>query len=220
MFQGRSDGKLAAVDAHTGGILWSQDMGVGTQASPITFEVDGEQYVSILAGWGGSPMLMGSLSAQSGWVGRQYPRRLLTYKLDADTPLPASPPPVTAVEVVAAPDFKVDPEKAEHGKLTYATQCMLCHGTAAVAGGYAPDLRASRVPLDATAFAAIVRDGALTARGMPPFEELSDAQLEALQHYLRERANDEPSLFDKAAMLTRFGWVFIKMQLMKYGLMG
>ena len=55
---------------------------------------------------------------------------------------------------------------------------------------------------------------------MPPFEELSDAQLEALQHYLRERANDEPSLFDKAAMLTRFGWVFIKMQLMKYGLMG
>ncbi len=220
VFQGRSDGKLAAVDAHTGGILWSQDMGVGTQASPITFEVDGEQYVSILAGWGGSPMLMGSLSAQSGWVGRQYPRRLLTYKLDADTPLPASPPPVTTVEVVAAPDFKVDPEKAEHGKLTYATQCMLCHGTAAVAGGYAPDLRASRVPLDATAFAAIVRDGALTARGMPPFEELSDAQLEALQHYLRERANDEPGLFDKAAMLTRFGWVFIKMQLMKYGLMG
>ncbi len=219
VFQGRSDGKFAAMDASSGKMLWSADMGVGTQASPITYEIDGEQYVSILAGWGGSPMLMGSLGAKSGWVGRQYPRRLLTYKLDAKASLPTSPPPTATVTVSPDGNFKVDHDKAERGKVTYATNCMLCHGTAAVAGGFAPDLRASQVPLDAAAFSSVVHDGALMPRGMPPFPEFDAAKLEDLRHYLRERADYKPSFFDTLKMYWRFGIVLIKMQLMKWGLM-
>jgi len=48
-------------------------------------------------------------------------------------------------------------------------RCLLCHGTAVIAGGNAPDLRASPVLLSAQGFAAIVRDGALVDRGMPQF---------------------------------------------------
>ena len=60
-------------------------MGVGTQAPPITYGVGGKQYVSILAGCAGQQMLLGTLSAQHGWAGREHPRRLLTFALDAKT---------------------------------------------------------------------------------------------------------------------------------------
>jgi quinohemoprotein ethanol dehydrogenase len=65
----------------------------------------------------------------------------------------------------------------------------VCHGPGAVAGGSAPDLRASTIPLSTADFAAVVRDGRLESRGMPKFPELSDRELEALRHYIRYRAS-------------------------------
>ena len=64
----------------------------------------------------------------------------------------------------------------------------MCHGLAGVAGGYVPDLRASAVVISASAFAAVVRGGALESRGMPRFAELTPEDLESLRHYLRSRA--------------------------------
>ena len=57
-----------------------------------------------------------------------------------------------------------------------------------ISGGIAPDLRASSVVLSSEAFASVVRDGARRSLGMPSYESLSDAQLEALRHYIREQA--------------------------------
>ena len=65
----------------------------------------------------------------------------------------------------------------------------MCHGPGAVAAGQAPDLRASNVVLSASAFDAVVRGGAMRARGMPRFPELSDVRLEELRHYIRQQAN-------------------------------
>jgi quinohemoprotein ethanol dehydrogenase len=79
-----------------------------------------------------------------------------------------------------AAEFTIDPAKAEAGTHEYM-RCVLCHGTNVVAGGNAPDLRASPVLLSAPGFAAIVRGGALVSRGMPQFAELSDAQLDSLR---------------------------------------
>ena len=73
-------------------------------------------------------------------------------------------------------------------EITEYSRCVLCHGPGAVAGGTAPDLRASTVPLSREAFAAVVRDGGLESRGMPKFAELTDAELDALRHYIRYRA--------------------------------
>jgi hypothetical protein len=56
-----------------------------------------------------------------------------------------------------------------------------------VAGGTAPDLRASQIALNAAAFAAAVKGGNESS-GMPKFAELSDRELEALRHYVRYRA--------------------------------
>jgi quinohemoprotein ethanol dehydrogenase len=40
------------------------------------------------------------------------------------------------------------------------------------------------------AFAHIVRDGSLVARGMPAFPEFDEEQLVGLQHFLRSRARE------------------------------
>ncbi|MBS0364687.1 MAG: PQQ-dependent dehydrogenase, methanol/ethanol family [Proteobacteria bacterium] len=215
VFQGQSDGHFVARDARSGASLWSAYMGVGTQASPITFTAGGRQYVSILAGWAGGQMLLGSLSAQHGWVGRDHPRRLLTYVLDGHAALPPSPPP-SEPKPVDDPAMKVDPALALRGQSLYQ-RCLICHGAGVVAGGYAPDLRASPVPLNPVAFAAIVRDGGLVARGMPPFPELGDAQLAQLRHYIRQQARYKPGIGEQIAGAWHFFWLLIRMKLMAWG---
>jgi len=117
-----------------------------------------------------------------------HPRRLLTFALDANAKLPPTPPRKPAVPL-EAPEFKVDAGKLKLGERSYA-QCVLCHGMGVVAGGIAPDLRASPVPLSQEAFVHIVRDGSLLTRGMPRFAELSDEQLDSLRHFLRQKARD------------------------------
>ena len=54
-----------------------------------------------------------------------------------------------------------------------------------------PDLRASAIPLSEmeSLFAAIVRDGDRVGRGMPGFPDLTDTELEALRHYIRDMAH-------------------------------
>ena len=216
VFQGRADGQLKAHDAASGAELWSFDMGVGTQAAPMTFSVGDRQYVAILAGWGGSQMLLGSLGAQHGWIGREHPRRLLVFALDGDAELPDAPPP-SRPEPVDDADFVVDAAKAEQGKKIYGRLCVICHGTAAIAGGYAPDLRASSVPMSASAFDAIVQNGALLDRGMPNYPELKPEELEALRHYIRERARHETSAWDQVTTVWNFLVLMVKMEWAKYG---
>ena len=85
------------------------------------------------------------------------------------------------------PGFVVNADLAKQGAYEYG-HCTLCHGMGVVAGGIAPDLRASPVVPAMAAFAHVVRDGALTARGMPQFAELAEPQLLALQHFIRQQA--------------------------------
>jgi quinohemoprotein ethanol dehydrogenase len=191
VFQGLAEGNFEAYDALDGRLLWRAPMGVGTQAPPITFEADGRQYVAILAGWGGGPNLLGSLTAQFGWVGRSYTPRLLVYALDGDAAIPPTPPPGRPTPI-DDPDFEIDPDRVQAGAYVYLAKglCSACHGYAAVAGGYAPDLRASPVPLSFESLDAIVRGGEGESRGMPRFDEFTVEDVENLQHYLRHRARE------------------------------
>ena len=191
VIQGRADGHLHAFSADHGKDLWSFDAGVAITGVPITYSADGRQYVTITSGpLNGATAAFGSVSARWGWQYRGHPRRLLTFTLDGKAQLPATPAPSFA-KPLAAPDFKIDPVKAEEGSREFV-RCLLCHGTGMIAGGNAPDLRASPVPLSASAFTAVVRDGTLVSRGMPRFAELSDAQLESLRHFIRTKARQSP----------------------------
>lgn len=189
VIQGRADGHLHAYSADHGKDLWSFNAGVAVTGVPITYSWNGRQYITITSGpLNGATAAFGSVSARWGWASRGHPRRLLTFTLEGNATLPPTSAPALA-KPLAAPEFKIDPARAEAGSREYV-RCLLCHGTGVVAGGNAPDLRASPVLLSAAGFAAIVRDGALVGRGMPRFAELSDAQLESLRHFVRAKARE------------------------------
>ncbi|SHH74347.1 PQQ-dependent methanol/ethanol family dehydrogenase [Marivita hallyeonensis] len=59
VFFGTPEGKFIALDDETGEELWSFQTGSGIVGQPITWEQNGEQYVSVISGWGGAVPLWG-----------------------------------------------------------------------------------------------------------------------------------------------------------------
>ena len=59
VFWGTPEGYLQAADAKTGKVLWKFQTGSGVVAPPVTWVQDGEQYVSVVSGWGGAVPLWG-----------------------------------------------------------------------------------------------------------------------------------------------------------------
>jgi quinohemoprotein ethanol dehydrogenase len=183
VFQGRCDGKFMAYAADIGKVLWSFDAQAGIVGAPITYKVADRQYVSVMVGFGGS----GSALDPQLWDARTQPRRLLAFALGGTTQLPAAP---LRRGIVAVEDstFKPNRQAEEKGAKDYGEHCLVCHGIGAVAGGAAPDLRASPVILSAEAFGGVVQRGAQVPVGMPRFEEFSAAEVENIRQYLRSRA--------------------------------
>jgi len=187
VFQGRVDGSFRAYAADTGKELWRYDLGLGISAPPITYAVNGKQYVALLVGWGGGLAGIGGPSAAAyGWAYGVHTRRLVAFSVDGKATLPAQPPPFNPTPFKAS--FTVDAALAQGGAAVFG-RCRACHGPGAVAAGMAPDLRASAVVTLAQPFARIVRGGTRANRGMPQYADITDQELTALQHYIRERAD-------------------------------
>jgi quinohemoprotein ethanol dehydrogenase len=186
VLQGRVDGTLWAYAADSGKPLWQHNLGLGLSAPPVTYAVNGRQYIAILVGWGGALAgLGGPLSATHGWAYGVHKRYLVAFALDGKATLPPQPPPSFPAPLKA--EFAVDAGAAQFGAALYGI-CSACHGPAAVAAGMAPDLRASPAVVSTETFARIVRDGTRANRGMPRYADFTDQQLRALQHYIRRQA--------------------------------
>ena len=190
VFQGRADGTLVAYHAETGDALWTSSLGLGISAPPITYTVGGRQYVALLVGWGGigGAGVGGSDGARHGWAYGVHTRRLVTFSLHGEATLPPLPPPTVPVPI-EAPGFEIDEGLAQQGEGELEGLCTSCHGGGAIASGQAPDLRASPAVLSATAFESIVRNGSRVSRGMPGYSDLTDRQLTAIRHYIRQQAD-------------------------------
>jgi quinohemoprotein ethanol dehydrogenase len=188
VFQGAGDGWFRAYDAKDGKELWKSYAGMGIIASPMSFEVDGKQYIAVLAGYGGTAAIVSDVM-NAGWDYRG-PRRLLVYALDGKAVLPASPPRGQKVQSVDDPKATLNPADVAAGR-AMALPCFVCHGREFVStGGPAPDLRASQAALNREAFYAIVHDGVLMQQGMPRFETLTRPQIMQIWSYLRQTARD------------------------------
>ncbi len=59
VFTGTPEGEFIAFDDETGEKLWSFQTGSGVVGQPVTWEQDGEQFVSVISGWGGAVPLWG-----------------------------------------------------------------------------------------------------------------------------------------------------------------
>jgi quinohemoprotein ethanol dehydrogenase len=187
VFQGTADGRFAAYDARDGNALWQARAGTGVVAAPVTYLVDGKQYVSVMAGWGGSfPLVAGDAAAAAGVrsVGR-----VLTFALGAKGELPAEPavptldctrPPPAAAGLAIATD-------ADRGFALFHRWCAHCHGAGAVGGGTIADLRISS-ELVPESFSAIVLGGRRQADGMPSFaDRLSASDLGDIAAYIGQQ---------------------------------
>jgi quinohemoprotein ethanol dehydrogenase len=188
VFMGGGDGWFNAFDAATGTRLWRSYAAMGIMAAPTSYSIGGKQYVSVLAGYGGTAGSAPSSIMNVGWKYRG-PRRLLTFALGGGQTLPASNPPTLAVKAQDNPAEVLDPQELQTGKLLFMA-CFSCHGRNLVSAGTAPDLRESAIPLDKDAFQQVVRGGALIQYGMPRFDTFTAAQVEALRQYIRSGARE------------------------------
>lgn len=190
VFQGNHKGEFSAYNAQTGDILWSQNVQTGIVAAPITYELDGEQFVAILAGWGGiAPLLLGDLAHIQGKGPQVNRSRLLIYKVGGQESLPE--PYDVARTRVSAPEPFGTVEQVSLGQEIYTRYCSGCHGNTAISGGVLPDLRWSYALSDEDTWFLITRDGGLKNLGMVGFgSELSDGDLTAIRAYITHRAHE------------------------------
>jgi len=189
VFQGDFDGNFNAFDAENGERLWNFDAGLGIIAAPITYMVDGTQYVSVLVGYGGSTQSL-ALFTRAGWKYGLQPRRLLTFALDGKERLPPTPPRDYSYNPVEIPGLRIDRMAADRGAKLYNTKsCVVCHGfNAKSSGAPAPDLRESGIAADLKSFGELLRGGALAEFGMPRFADMTDAEVRDLFMFIRAAA--------------------------------
>jgi quinohemoprotein ethanol dehydrogenase len=164
VFQGTANGEFFAYNAATGAKVWSSWAGTGIVAPPITYEIDGKQYVSVMAGWGGAFVRKA-----------RTPGRLLTYAIGGTAPLPPRPAPRRATVIAS----RATAAEISAGEKLYYAHCVRCHGGATVL----PDLRTS-APNVYGAYEKILLENSLAERGMPLFDYLDRPAVAALRAYV------------------------------------
>jgi len=180
VFEGTGRGYLDAYDAATGKLLWHYDVQQGVIGSPVTYTVDGEQYVSVLVGWGGAFGMSFGFSSNI----RDNPStqgRLMTFKLGGQTQLPAVDRPRRLPE---PPPDKATSEQIDEGNTLYHKYCVYCHGPGGISHPNVADLRYMSAETHRL-FDGIVLGGAQRERGMPGFSDtLKAEQAQAIHAYL------------------------------------
>ena len=160
VFQGTADGRFIAYNAANGEILWQVPVTSGVVAAPMTWERDGEQYVTIAVGWGG---VYGMMQRATDKVGAG---RVFTFKLGGDEPMPAAET-STRTELVAGVPY--DPDHVPDGLALYVSNCLFCHGVPGVNnGGNIPNLGYSTPDVLGNSKAWVL-EGVAVDRGMPTF---------------------------------------------------
>ena len=197
VFQGNAGGTFVAYSADKGEKLWSFPTQTGVIAAPMTYSIRGEQYIAVLAGWGGVWDIATGTLANKGGAGRNI-SRLLVFKLGASGQLPAAPPP--SQMVLDPPVPFGTPQQIAAGASHYARYCSVCHGDAAISGDLNPDLRHSGIIASAEALRMVVLGGQLHTDGMVSFKSaLNAANAEEIRSYLVHRANEDKALEAKVA---------------------
>jgi len=186
VFEGLAGGNFEAYLADSGARLWSFPAQTGVIAAPVTYTVDGEQYVAVLAGWGGVfPLATGEVSLRSGRV--RNVSRVLVFRLGGKAELPPAQP-LPELHLSSLPN-PADAASVHEGERLFQKYCSACHGDVAVSGGVLPDLRYSGM-LQSDQWFAIVLGGEQKANGMISFSrELSRDDATAIRSYVIFRRN-------------------------------
>jgi len=181
VFQGNAEGDFNALDAKTGQVIWTKNLGTGIVAPPITYLVDGVQYVTIAVGWGGVVSLKNKNTEQIN------PGTIYTFAIGKNAAMPVFEKEAKKEYVTLAVDI-LDTQIAK-GEDLFDKYCSACHTLAPNnPGGTIPNLTYSH-PDIMGAFHQIVRDGIFLPKGMPKFKgRLSDEDISNIKGYILSSA--------------------------------
>ena len=165
VMQTDATGTFSIRDGGTGEALFTYDVRAGGIAPPITYTVDGEQYITVPVGWGGGQ----GQTAKA--FDNLHPGTVYTFKLGGN----AKPP--TKLTTAAKPltDFSIEasPETTGRGVDVFFNYCFGCHALPGTGGGALPDIaRSERITLENLEL--IVLQGAYASQGMPRFGHVLD----------------------------------------------
>jgi len=182
VFQGTGDGRFVAYDATDGKKLWEANIGSGIIAPPMTYMIDGKQYVSIAVGWGGNP------GNRVRFTKDIYPGTIYTFALDANQKYPEFNMPKPR-ELIQLP---VTASKTEisKGKALYDLNCRTCHGRMGDNGGSIPNLTFSSEGTFGI-MEDIVLKGMYLTKGMPNFSgRITHLELKKIKNYILHSASE------------------------------
>lgn len=188
VMQGAGNHEFTIYNANKGEVLWQFTAQNGVIAPPITFAVNGEQYITVLAGGGGAYDLMSGRSAPPAAA----KSRILTFKLSGNKTLPTLP----EAKTIPAPPAKIteDSDQIKQGEVLFHSYCSFCHGSQAISGGTVPDLRHS-ASWHHENFTEIVHGGMLATIGMPGFGDvLTTGEVNLIHAYVVDRAHIDHQL--------------------------
>ena len=178
VFMGNGGGKtLSAYEAKTGTKLWSFDAKTAVFAAPISFQLDGVEYIAASVGGAG----------QGGYFAPTH-ARMLVFALGAKAvlpePQPYSPPPLNP------PPSTASAEVIAHGGAVYTQFCSVCHGANGLqARSSFPNLTVTPLLWTQEGFDQVVLMGGRADKGMGNFgKDLTSDDAAAVRAYLISRA--------------------------------
>lgn len=187
VFQGTIGGDLVAYAAKDGRELWRHPLKGGGIAPPVTYRLDGRQYLAIATGWGGVYGLAAGYAFDPPLRGNAG--RVIAFRTGASGTIPDQDAPHVERRAQAAP-FGT-PAMLKRGADMFSRVCMACHGPMAISSGVLPDLRWSPFSADRDGWKAVVIDGALAPEGMASFARVLTADdAEAIRAYVVRQANE------------------------------
>jgi len=177
VFQGTADAHFKAFDAKNGKQLWESPVGSGVIAAPVTYLVDGKQYVSIAVGWGG---VYGQTARHSDLQTRGT---VYTFALGGKAKMPAFEP-YNLGPLIAG--VRYDPKDVPEGTSLYVRNCVFCHGVPGVdKGGNIRNLGYVNKDLIQNLDQILFNEG-LAAEGMPDYKgKLSAGDVEKLKAFIQ-----------------------------------
>jgi len=176
VIQGDAKGMFYIRDAEDGSILWEYDVRSGVIAPPVTYMVDGEQYITIAVGWGGSQGMSGNVAP------RIHPGTIYTFKIGGSATAPEKLPPLPKAYASLGTD--AEPIEIGRGFNAYMNYCMGCHMNPGAGGGAIPDLLMSSHSVFDN-FDKIVLEGILASEGMPNLSEyITKEEVDDIKKYI------------------------------------
>ena len=189
VFQGTWDGTFAAYDAYDGEKLWQYKSDSAVLAGPMTFELDGEQYVAVAQGSGGTVMITVGDELQRNKTNQN---KLLVFKKGQfNQTNPVANEELTTIRALGHA-ANTDPNLIKLGESIYHNNCASCHGINALSNYVVPNLRYMSEQTHSD-FASIVIGGARTHKGMIGFyETLGVDDVDAIHAYLDDKQQNLP----------------------------